>query len=139
MLMWIALIGVMIANLLNWARDFVPRIIPGVIATPRSDTQWLAKYRHLKKWIQTRDARQISKAFWLDLFVQIAMALLLVYLWQRFGNSFNFYFFAFVCSYFVLIALIDLRYRLIPNILIFPAEKSIFGGAFSGFVVRRLR
>lgn len=126
---WAALAGFISATLMNWARDLVPRIIPGTVAPAKSATYGQFKNgTSLWEWIQTRDARQISKSFWLDLSVQTAMALLFVYLWQRFGNSFNFYFFACVCSYFVLIALIDLRYRLIPNILIFPAALMLLIG-----------
>jgi len=124
----VALAGVMVANLLNWARDFVLCFIPGTVAPLQSETHGGAAYRQLAKWIQTRDARQITKQFWLDLFVQVSMAWLFIYLWQRFGASFDFYFFAGVCSYFVLIALIDLRYRLIPNLLIFPAAFLVLVG-----------
>ena len=127
-MLWTALTGILMANLLNWARDFVARFIPGTITPPKSQTRWLAAYVQLKNWIQTREAGQVSKSFWLDLSVQFAMAWLFVYLWQRFDNAFNFYFFAFVCSYFILIALIDLRYRLVPNILIFPAAFALLLG-----------
>ncbi len=128
-MLWVAIAGIVTANLISWARDFVPRAILGMGNPSKSDTRWMAAYGQLKKWIQTRDSRQLSKSFWLDLFSQIAMALLFVYLWQRFGASYNFYFFAFVCSYFVLIALIDLRYRLVPNILIFPAALLLLVGS----------
>ncbi len=53
--------------------------------------------------------------------VEVFSALLFAYLWGRFGPSWRLLLLAFYCSFLLLIAIIDLRYRLVLNVLIHPA------------------
>jgi prepilin signal peptidase PulO-like enzyme (type II secretory pathway) len=53
--------------------------------------------------------------------VELFNALLFAYLWERFGPSWRLLVLASWCSFLLLIALIDLRYRLVLNVLIYPA------------------
>jgi leader peptidase (prepilin peptidase)/N-methyltransferase len=46
---------------------------------------------------------------------------LYAYLWTRFGPTWNLILFAFVCSFFILIAVVDLKYRLVLNVMVYPA------------------
>jgi hypothetical protein len=53
---------------------------------------------------------------WLPVFVEVFLSLLFAFLWQRLRFSFPFFFLAIICSFLVLIALIDLKYRLVLNV-----------------------
>jgi leader peptidase (prepilin peptidase)/N-methyltransferase len=67
---------------------------------------------------------------WRDLAVELLMAFLFVIAWLRFGWSLNFFILAAVDAFFVLIALIDLKYRLVPNTLVFPAMAATLFAQF---------
>jgi leader peptidase (prepilin peptidase)/N-methyltransferase len=49
------------------------------------------------------------------------MASLFAYLWECFGPSWELLLSAFSCSFFLLIAIIDLKYRLVLNVMVYPA------------------
>jgi len=53
--------------------------------------------------------------------VMLLTAVLYVYLWYLLQFSANFFFLASLCTFLILIAVIDLKYQLILNILILPA------------------
>jgi prepilin signal peptidase PulO-like enzyme (type II secretory pathway) len=53
--------------------------------------------------------------------VELFTAILFAYLWERFGPSWKLLLLAFNCSFFLLVAIIDLRYRLVLNVMVYPA------------------
>lgn len=53
--------------------------------------------------------------------MELFTALLFAYLWDRLGPSWELLLLAFTCSFFLLIAIIDLRYRLVLNVMVYPA------------------
>ena len=61
------------------------------------------------------------RSFWSRVAVEVFSALLFAYLWWRFGPSWRLLLLAFYCSFLLLIAVIDLRYQLVLNVLIYPA------------------
>lgn len=58
---------------------------------------------------------------WLLLSVMVITAVLYTYLWYLLQFSGNFFFLAGLCTFLILIAIIDLKYQLILNVLILPA------------------
>ena len=61
------------------------------------------------------------RSFWSRVAVEVFSALLFAYLWARFGPSWRLLALASYCSFLLLIAVIDLRHRLVLNVLIYPA------------------
>jgi len=53
--------------------------------------------------------------------VELFNALVSAYLWERFGPSWTLLSLALNCSFFTLIAIIDLKYHLVLNVLVLPA------------------
>jgi leader peptidase (prepilin peptidase)/N-methyltransferase len=53
--------------------------------------------------------------------VELFTALFFAYLWERFGPSWRSLSLAFNCSFFLLVAITDLRYRLVLNVMVYPA------------------
>ncbi|MEE9490742.1 MAG: A24 family peptidase, partial [Dehalococcoidia bacterium] len=64
---------------------------------------------------------RLQKVLWLAAAVELFTGLFFVYLWKRFGLSWQLLLLAFTCSFFLLVAIIDQRYRLILNVMIYPA------------------
>ena len=65
-----------------------------------------------------------SRPFWSRVAVEVFSALLFAYLWQRFGPSWRLLLLTSYCSFLLLIAVIDLRYQLVLNVLIYPAAAA---------------
>jgi len=53
--------------------------------------------------------------------VELLTAVLFAYLWGRFGPSWRLLLLALGCSFLLLVAIIDLRYRRVLNVLLYPA------------------
>jgi len=64
---------------------------------------------------------RLQKALWQAAAVELFTGLFFAYLWKRFGLSWRLLLLAFTCSFFLLVAIIDQRYRLILNVMIYPA------------------
>jgi prepilin signal peptidase PulO-like enzyme (type II secretory pathway) len=139
-----ALVGLLVGSLLNWAGGYLPRFAsnsaapslesPGrpvpalspVACTEPSAALSLSKGRsegpapwHLLT--PGRNSTRLQRWHWLEIAVELFTALLFAYLWQRFGPSWKLLLLASCCSFLLLIAVIDLRYRLVLNVLIYPA------------------
>lgn len=120
------LLGLSIGSLLNWLRDYVPRFVSGSAASsyecepasrPRS-----ALWHLLTSSIRVkRSSTRLPKSSWLDVLGELFTALLFAYLWARFELSWRLLSLTLTCTLFLLIAIIDLKYRLVPNILVYPA------------------
>jgi prepilin signal peptidase PulO-like enzyme (type II secretory pathway) len=104
-----ALMGVLVGSLLNWASDCLPRFVS---STRNADSP---------PEPPSRPGVNLQKSPWVDIAVQLATALLFAYLWEHLGPSWRLLSVALTGSFFLLIAIIDLKYRLVPNMLIYPA------------------
>ena len=131
-----ALMGLLVGSLLNWAGDYLPRFassgaalssestprpapaLSSVACTEPSRSEGPALWHLLTS---RRSWTRLQRSFWSRVAVELFSALLFAYLWERFGPSWRLLVLAFYCSLLVLIALIDLRYRLVLNVLIYPA------------------
>lgn len=113
--------GLAIGSLIGWAVDYVPRFAANVPASiPRSKQYRLALWQWLQSLVSRRGS-QFLAVEWSRVAVELGTALLLAYLWQGYGLSPRFFYLAFTSSFFLLAALVDLKYRLVLNALIYPA------------------
>jgi len=119
MLLVCVTVGMAIGSLINILVDYLPRFASSVPVS-KSGQYRLAVWQWLKS-LASRRGLQFIKAEWPGVAVELGAALLLAYLWQRYGLSLKFFYLAVTCSFFLLIALIDLKYRQVLNKLIFPA------------------
>lgn len=128
MMMIIAIfLGQAIGAIVNWAGDYLVRF------SLRGNESGIETNAYIKPVVWSV---LVSSSFrgrlyhrdkdaWLRVFVEVLLALLFAFLWQRLGFTFPFFFLAAICSFLVLIALIDLKYRLVLNILVLPAMGTI--------------
>lgn len=117
-----ALVGLAVGSLLNWAGDYLPRFSdsapPSFEPAPRPVP---ALWHMIKSFSFSDNSVRRQKALWLNVAVELFMALLFVYLWERFGASWELLLMACGCSFFLLVAIIDLKHRLVLNVMIYPA------------------
>jgi len=111
-LLWVVL-GLLIGTLLHWNGDCLLRFSSGaVVSSSGSEASWSpARWRSAirRPWD------------WPAITVALFSAFLLGYLWAQYGLSRRFLELAFYGFVFLLIALIDLRHRLVLNVVIYPA------------------
>lgn len=117
------LVGLLVGGLLNWAGDNLPRRASGGAILSLEPISWpgLALWRMLTASISRGSLMRSQKSLWLGSAVEVFATLLFAYLWERFGLSWRLLLLALNCSFFLLIAIIDLKYRLVLNMLIYPA------------------
>jgi prepilin signal peptidase PulO-like enzyme (type II secretory pathway) len=114
-----ALAGLLAGGFLNWAGDYLPRFAS---VSFESGCQPIPALEHLPtSSTSQRSLIRLQKSPWLGFAVELFAALLFVYLWKRLGPSWELLLLAFTCSFFLLIAIIDLRYRLVLNVMVYPA------------------
>ena len=159
MILWCAVAGLVVGSWLNWLADYLPRFSADHSARHRfasaprpkftfalasllaarvlhknpageqgrrgaGDASAIAQQRSGKETL-----RRPSAVSPLNLAIELLMAFLFTAAWVRFGWSPNLLLLASLDSFFVLIALIDYKYRLILNVLIFPALAATLGFA----------
>ncbi|MEW5718483.1 MAG: A24 family peptidase [Chloroflexota bacterium] len=141
--------GLVIGSWLNWLADYLPRFTADRSLRNRPEPRFaFALGNFLAAGIFRRKTKNAIPR--LDLGVELLMAFLFAFAWARDGWSLNFFLLVGIGAFYVLIALIDFKYRLIPNVLVFPAlaatllvqfvapgtnlRAAIVGGAF-GLVV----
>jgi prepilin signal peptidase PulO-like enzyme (type II secretory pathway) len=117
MIVLYALTGVLAGSGLNWLSYRLPRYAINrvtLLTAPFTIAVW-----------QLLTARQRLAAqprtLWISAAAELVTAGLLAVLGQRFGFSWDFLRLAAMCCLLILIALIDLHYRLVLNVLIYPA------------------
>lgn len=152
-----ALMGLLVGSLINWAGDYLPRfassnaalssestsqpvpVLSSVEGPVLSPIQGPALWRLLtsrRSWIRPQ------WPFWSRVAVELFSALLFAYLWWSFGPSWRLLLLTSYCSFLLLIAVIDMRYQLVLNVLIYPAAvvalllRFVFpeGDAFATFL-----
>ncbi len=123
MIILCALLGLVVGNFLNWTSDYLPRLSSScTVSLSDPPTRPIpVLWRLLTSSSYRRGLALFQKPPWLEIAVELLAALLLGYLWLRFGFSRELVLLAFAGSFFLLIAAIDLKYRLVPNVLVFPA------------------
>ncbi len=128
MIIAFAVAGLLVGSLLNWARDYLPRYaaqrpasLPG--RPPRLD---LAVWRLLTSPF---NADGFGKEHRAGLLVEVLTAVVFAFLRARSDLSWDLLFRITAGCYFILIALIDLRYRLVLNVTILPALAILLGYA----------
>lgn len=137
MILICGLMGLLVGSLINWVGDYLPRFassspapsyessggqpvlaLTSIACTEPTRSGGSALWHLLTSW---RSWTRLQRLHWLGAGVELFNALLFAYLWQRFGPSWRLLVLASYCSFLLLIAVIDLRHRLILNVLIYPA------------------
>lgn len=119
--LWI-LFGMFVGSVLTWAADRLPRFSSrGIVPPSRSTSRPRLAVWDLLSSIVHQGPRALPNSFRLEIAVEVLSAALFPYLWERFGPSRKMLVMVIIVSFFLLIAIIDLRYRLVPNALIYPA------------------
>jgi leader peptidase (prepilin peptidase)/N-methyltransferase len=122
-MMLAALIGLMVGCFLNWAGDYLPCLS----ADHRADCVESTRPPACATWhlLTSPLSRSVSNRphewYWLRLGVELLSALFFAYVWGQAGPSWKALLFAAIYSFFLLIAIIDLKHRLVPNLLTYPA------------------
>jgi len=121
-----ALLGLLIGSFLNWAAGQLPRFssIDTAHSSSAASRPRLALWNLLSSVGHQRSWLDIPGSSWLGIAVELFCAMLLTYLWEHFGPTWEMLVIALIGSFFLLISIIDLRYRLIPNVLIYPAAAA---------------
>jgi prepilin signal peptidase PulO-like enzyme (type II secretory pathway) len=120
MVIMIALCGVLVGWFLNWLADYLPRF-----SASRPEKLCVAWPYPLATWQLLKMAwtRSVAWDRWsaLRVGVELLSAFSLVYFWTQQAFTWTLLFHAAVYSFFLLIAIIDLKYRLVLNIVTYPA------------------
>lgn len=120
MILCCAVAGLVVGSWLNWLADCLPRFAANQSARKHLEPRFtFALGDVLAAWV-FRGKNKVSVP-WLNLGVELLIAFLFAFAWVRLGLSPNLALLAFVDAFFVLIALIDLKYRLVLNVLVLPA------------------
>lgn len=128
MIVVIALLGVVAGGLIGWATDVLPRFaatpVPGTRTMRTPD--WPAL---IQLGLQRAARRDPARRAWLALraAVELGCGLFFAFLWHRYGLAAEGLAYAALIAFLLLVALIDLRYRLILNVLIYPAFAIVIG------------
>ena len=114
--------GLMIGYLINRIADYTPRFATNRLAAfmPPKPGAMPAVLQLLAELV-SRNGLHPSRSLILRALVELITASFFSFLWLRFGLSWNLLLFGLVVCFLMLIAVIDLRYRLILNVLLFPA------------------
>jgi prepilin signal peptidase PulO-like enzyme (type II secretory pathway) len=116
MLFLSAAAGWLIGILLNRAADFLPRYAAGGSTKPLKSTR-----RSKSALSQLPAAAGHAKDTARRLGIEVVTAALFVWVWGRPASVVESVCLSLLCSFLVLVALIDLKYRLVLNVLVWPA------------------
>jgi prepilin signal peptidase PulO-like enzyme (type II secretory pathway) len=121
-----ALSGLLMGSFLNWAAGQLPCFSSSDVASSSisASRPKLALWDLLSSAVRQRSWPHLSRPSWIEVVVELLSALLFTYLWGRFGPSWKLLVIALVGSFLLLITIIDLRYRLVPNVLTYPAAAA---------------
>lgn len=110
MIILYAFIGLLTGSVINWAADVLPRFAVDQAAVP-PDLQPRFRLALLRPATVDR----------LSLATEVGVALLFAYLGWRAPNFGDWLWLAVACAFFGLVAVIDLKYRLVLNVVVYPA------------------
>jgi prepilin signal peptidase PulO-like enzyme (type II secretory pathway) len=118
-----ALVGLLVGSFLNWAGDHWPRFASSSTSASFTSTPRPVPvlWHLMTSSAYRRSLVRLQKSSWLGVTVEGLTVSLFVYLWKHVGLSWELLLLALACSFLLLIAMIDLKHRLIPNVLIYPA------------------
>ncbi len=105
-----AIIGILTGSLINWAADVLPRF-----AVDRSLVPPNLQPRFTLALLRPATADRLALA------IELIAALLFVYLGWRTPAFGDWLWLAAACAFFGLVAVIDLKYRLVLNVVMYPA------------------
>ena len=120
MIVLFALTGVLAGSGLNWLSHRLPRYAASRI-TLKTAPFTIAVWQLLKACFARRRLTSLTRTVWISATAELITAALFVGLGQHFGLSWAFLRLGAICCGLILIALIDLHYRLVLNVLIYPA------------------
>jgi prepilin signal peptidase PulO-like enzyme (type II secretory pathway) len=115
-----ALAGLAAGILLNWAEDYMPRWATQRIEMPPPRWQF-ALGRLLPASLSRTPGLPSGSSLWRAAGVEAVTAALFVYLGARLGLSSDLWIQAAMVSFLILVALIDLKYHLVLNVMVLPA------------------
>lgn len=122
MVVLFTVLGLLVGALVNWVADGLPRVgtrganpaLEGASAPPLAIAVMLARlWRHVKH----HDVHSL----WPRAAVELFSALWFAYAWASLGASWGALALALVGAFLLLISVADLRYQIVPNLLILPA------------------
>jgi len=121
-----ALIGLLTGALLNWVADYLPRFSGESQPEPSRSSLTLGSWQ----FVRARRSPNNTPDPWVPLHmgVELLTACAFAFLYSRYGQSPDLLFYAVFVAFFLLIATIDLKYRLVPNVLTYPAMLVVLVG-----------
>lgn len=119
-----ALVGLGVGSLINWGSDRLPRSAHGCPTSQPGSAALPAWLQLLTSLWPSRGRLHSYKPAPLAVGVEIAAALCFACLWMRCGLTWKLAL-AWVYSFLLLIATIDLKHRLVPNVLVYPAAAAV--------------
>lgn len=115
--------GWFIGVLLNWAADYLPRFA-GDGSHARSMSPRLSQpalWQFIATLVSRKDAARLPDSLWQNLGAEVLTAALFAWLWGRHAPIAESLGLGLLCVFLILVALIDLRYRLVLNVMVLPA------------------
>jgi prepilin signal peptidase PulO-like enzyme (type II secretory pathway) len=120
---WSLVVGLITGGFLGWAGNYLPRWKADRSEPISSSTAPFepALWSLFVALLRRQSWRQFAGPFWLHAAIELVPALVFPYLLESVGLTWNLFGQGLLCSFLVLVALIDLRYQLVLNVLVFPA------------------
>jgi prepilin signal peptidase PulO-like enzyme (type II secretory pathway) len=125
MIVVIAVIGLLIGTLLVWASDYLPRFSESYAAPANVAAVKFAPVPHVLRWLLAKIAsvKQGPPSRWLLLHIgtELLSAFAFAFFYRQYGLSLSLLFYGTVFGFLCLIAVVDIKYRLVLNVLTYPA------------------
>ena len=116
-----ALLGQLVGSCVNWLAVRLPRRVSRRASRAHASRALPAIWQLMASVLGRRDAGYARRWCWADVAVEGCAALLLAQLWARYGPTWQLLLLGSLCTFLLLLAVIDLRHRLVPNALLYPA------------------
>jgi len=115
--------GWLVGVFLTWAADYVPRFATSGRVVRACDVHetHLATVRVIAALAARRDLMRFPQAIWTNLATELVAAGVLAFLWSRPIPVLQSISLTLLCSLFILVAVVDFRYRLVLNVVVLPA------------------
>jgi leader peptidase (prepilin peptidase)/N-methyltransferase len=116
MILLVALIGIGTGWLINRASDYFPRF-----AITRPDALPSAVVLSPPALLRLLRRKSVGDWLWLHALVEAGSAIVFAFLWQQHAATTTLLVYLAAYSFLALVAVIDIKYRLVLNILVYPA------------------